>query len=81
MRAKLRKIGNSKGIQIPKAIIDEIGLGTEVELTVENRRLIVSPVSGARNGWDEAFKELVPVVEQDIVNTIENEFDREEWAW
>jgi antitoxin component of MazEF toxin-antitoxin module len=43
---RLTKIGDSTGLVIDKPILDLLGLarGDEVELKVENQRLIVGPV-------------------------------------
>lgn len=35
MRANILRIGNSQGIRIPKVLIEQGGLGAEVELEVE----------------------------------------------
>jgi antitoxin component of MazEF toxin-antitoxin module len=34
MKAKVINIGNSRGVRIPKPLLEESGLGTEVELEV-----------------------------------------------
>ena len=51
-------MGNSSGIIIPKPFLAEIGSkpGDEVDLVVENGRIIITPVQGTpRGGWaDEA---------------------------
>jgi antitoxin MazE len=53
VRAKLVRIGNSRGIRLPKAVIDELNLGDEVELTVKKGELVVSRVKKVREGWAE----------------------------
>ncbi len=42
MKASIVKIGNSKGIRIPKALLDETKLGPEVELTVRGNEIIIT---------------------------------------
>jgi antitoxin MazE len=56
VRAKLVRIGNSRGIRLPKAVIDELNLGDEVELTVKKGELVVSRVKKVREGWAEDAK-------------------------
>ena len=58
MKADLIRIGNSKGIRIPKAVLDQCGFGQQVEMRVEAGSLIISPVKAARSGWDEAFRTM-----------------------
>jgi len=55
MRARIVRIGNSRGIRIPKAVIDECGLGDIVELSVEDGSVVIRPAELPRQGWDEAF--------------------------
>lgn len=55
MRIKLVKIGNSTGIRLPKAVIDECELKSEVEMDIRQRHIILSPVSGARKDWSETM--------------------------
>ena len=56
MRAKLVRIGNSRGIRLPKTVIDEVGLGDEVELTVRKGEIVIARVKKVREGWAEDAK-------------------------
>jgi antitoxin MazE len=61
MRIAVRKMGNSSGVIIPKPILVEIGSqpGDEVDLLVEDGRIIITPVRSApRAGWAEDAKQL-----------------------
>jgi|GEM_PF-246386 len=58
MKAKLVRIGNSRGIRLPKAVIDEVGLTEELELDVGEGRLTITPSRPARDGWAEAARTL-----------------------
>ena len=44
MRTKIVKIGNSRGIRIPKSFIDESGFIDEVELEMEEGKITIKPV-------------------------------------
>ena len=44
MKAQLVRIGNSRGVRLPKAVIDEVGLTDEIELRVENQCVVIAPV-------------------------------------
>ena len=83
MRIELVRIGNSRGIRIPKPLIEQCGFGDTVELHVEQDRLIIAPERTARQGWKETFAaagssahDLVP-----FEALPSNEFDAEEWTW
>lgn len=61
MRAGVRKLGNSSGVIIPKALLLEAGVavGDTVEMTLEAGRIVLSPIKARlRNGWAEASKNL-----------------------
>ena len=53
MRAKLVRIGNSRGVRIPKMMIDEVNLGDEVELAVRKGEIVITRVKKVREGWAE----------------------------
>ncbi len=83
MRTELVRIGNSRGIRIPKPFIEQCGLGETVEVRVESDRLIISPERRPRQGWDEAFRASRHAAQDELLleTTEANEFDREEWRW
>lgn len=61
MRTALRRMGNSAGMIVPRAIISELGsaIGTEFEIGVEGGRIVASPLqSVVRAGWADAAREL-----------------------
>jgi len=83
MRAELVRIGNSRGVRIPKPLIEQCGLGHTVELRVENDCLVISPERRPRQGWEEAFRAAGPAVHDELLLETgdPNEFDRKEWQW
>ena len=79
MRVDLIRIGNSRGIRIPKPFIEQCGLGDTVDLRVEDGCLVIAPVRRPREDWEASFQttesdELLP-------NLPLNDFDRAEWDW
>ena len=58
IRARLIRIGNSRGLRLPKALIEQAELSEEVDLHVEGSRLIVESVREPRVGWAEAAKRM-----------------------
>ncbi|NEN95240.1 MAG: AbrB/MazE/SpoVT family DNA-binding domain-containing protein [Moorea sp. SIO3I7] len=83
MKAAIVRIGDSQGIRIPKAIIEECGLANVVEITVEDGKVIISPVSQSRQGWEEAFKEMAENGDDELLidDRIKNYWDEEDWKW
>jgi len=82
MRIKVIDIGNSRGIRLPKALIEEMGFTDEVELQRTDKGLIIKPVKEARAGWAELFKMASkPAKEDKLWGDAGNKFDNEEWTW
>lgn len=46
-------VGNSRGIRIPKKLLEEMGSPEAVSLDVKDGVLIVAPVDHPRKGWDD----------------------------
>ena len=85
MRIELVRIGNSRGIRIPKPFIEQCGFGDTVELHVEQDRLVIAPDRPPRQGWKEAFAAATGSSSAPDPLRFEalppNEFDAEEWTW
>ncbi len=54
MLAKVQKWGNSQGIRIPKHLLEhsQIKIGQEVDLTVQEGKIIVEPIHKIRGKYD-----------------------------
>jgi antitoxin MazE len=80
MRLELTRIGNSRGIRIPKPLIAQCGLGDVVELRVTPEGLVIAPHRAPRDGWKQAF--AVSHEGSDILlDSTSNAFDGEDWKW
>ena len=51
-------IGNSKGIRLPKTLLEKYHIKDTVELILEKGYIIIKPKSSPRKGWDKAFKKM-----------------------
>ncbi|OGQ93282.1 MAG: AbrB family transcriptional regulator [Deltaproteobacteria bacterium RIFOXYA2_FULL_55_11] len=58
MKARLVRIGNSRGVRIPKPLIEEAGLTDEVEVRARQGAVVITPTEKPRSGWAEAAKQL-----------------------
>jgi antitoxin MazE len=70
MQIKLRPIGNSQGIVIPKPILSQLGLAdsAEAEMTVERNALVVRRIATARrSGWAEAARNIAAAGDDTLV--------------
>lgn len=83
VRTRLIQIGNSRGIRIPKLLLDQAGLTVEVELKAQPDRLVVRSSRPPRHGWDERFKAMAEagddkLLDQPLPSTM---WDEQEWEW
>ncbi len=54
MHAKLVRIGNSRGVRLPKTVIEGAGLKDDLNLEVRDGAVVIRNAETARSGWAEA---------------------------
>ncbi len=85
MITKVVRIGNSRGIRIPKSFIDQSGIKNEVELEVKDDRIIIKSLPDIRKNWDLAFQKMSEngddvLLDQDSLID-QSSWDNEGWTW
>lgn len=58
MELALISIGNSKGIRIPKAVLEKYQIQGTIELTLEKGYMILKPKKQPRKDWEKAFMKM-----------------------
>ncbi|MCC5925922.1 MAG: AbrB/MazE/SpoVT family DNA-binding domain-containing protein [Bacteroidetes bacterium] len=85
MKTKLIRIGNSKGIRIPKPVLEQLELTDEVELIVGVDEIILRSVSSPREGWDNAFKSMAENRDDTLLDvhspSLDDHWNEDEWTW
>ena len=82
IRTRIVKIGNSQGIRIPKLLLEQSGLNTEVEVEVEGDRLVIRTAPHQRAGWDAAFATMAEHHDDTLLDDISpTDWDDAEWDW
>ncbi|KLU60051.1 hypothetical protein CEB3_c34820 [Peptococcaceae bacterium CEB3] len=56
MQMDIIKIGNSKGIRLPVAVLKQCKIESTVELEIKDNCIIIKPVNTPRQGWADAFE-------------------------
>jgi antitoxin MazE len=84
IKTRIVKIGNSRGIRIPKVLLDQAKLGNEIEMEVQGDKLIIHSPRNPRQGWDEQFIEMArlgddKLLDSDVTST--SIWDKYEWEW
>ena len=82
MKARLVRIGNSRGVRLPRLLIEEAHLPEEVDLRVEDGTIVIAPAKQVRAGWAAAARRMHAAGDdQPIGLDVGTRFDEEEWSW
>ena len=84
MKTRIVPIGNSKGVRIPKPLLEQTGLVGEVEISAENDVLVIRPVKKPRAGWATAFQEMAQRGDDALLDEVApslSGWDEGEWEW
>ncbi|NNF27174.1 MAG: AbrB/MazE/SpoVT family DNA-binding domain-containing protein [Gemmatimonadetes bacterium] len=82
MKTKIIQIGNSRGVRIPKPLLEQAGLDGEVTLRVVDGRIVIAAAQTARDGWAEAAA-LARSEDEDrlLDEPLATAFDETDWQW
>jgi len=59
MEANIIRIGNSKGLRLPKSVLNKYHIADKVEMVLEADQIIIRAIPAKpRNGWEDAFAKL-----------------------
>ena len=78
MRTSLRKVGNSRGVIIPAALLAACEMADEVDILLEGKSLVIVPVHTKRAGWFAGYQaesDLEPLAALSVDDATE------EWVW
>lgn len=82
MKARIVRVGNSRGVRLPKLLLDQAGLTEHVELRAEPGRIVIEAVSQPRAGWAEAARQMAARGDDGLLDpSTSTRFDEEEWEW
>lgn len=84
MLVDLIQIGNSRGIRLPKFLINQCGIKKTVDIEVVDSNLVLKPVNKARKGWAENILSSSSNNQDNDIKSFEsvqNSWDETEWEW
>jgi antitoxin MazE len=58
MKTRAVRIGNSRGVLLPKTIIVQAALTDQVELAVWDGAIVIARATSARSGWADAARRM-----------------------
>lgn len=80
MITSLRKIGNSRGVLIPAALLASCDIESQVEMRVENNRIIIEPVVTAlRQDWFNGYNPANDTPA--LADLTEAAIEQDDWQW
>jgi antitoxin MazE len=86
IRTCIVRVGNSRGVPIPKPLLELTGPAApdEVEVCAEADHLVTRPLAGARAGWAERFEQMAALGDDHLLDaetSAVSSWDDEEWTW
>jgi Growth regulator len=81
MRSRIVRIGNSQGVRLPKLLIEQAGLGEDVELRAEAGQIVIAIPRTTRVGWAAAAQRAHAAGDDHLEGTIPTHFDETKWTW
>jgi antitoxin MazE len=81
-KTRIVKIGNSRGIRVPKVLLEQAQLPDEVELHASPGRLVIQATRRPRAGWAKAARAMRERGHDVLLDEpTPTRFDQEEWEW
>ncbi|AFM12666.1 AbrB/MazE/SpoVT family DNA-binding domain-containing protein [Turneriella parva] len=82
MILQIVKVGNSKGLRIPKSILEQYHIEDEVDVTSTKDGLLLKPIkSKARAGWAKKFKEMATNRDDRLLMPDFTDAADRDWQW
>jgi antitoxin MazE len=84
MTAHLIDIGNSKGLKLPKNLIEKYDLDNELDIKPMMDGIFISKKKNLREGWDKQIKKAIAsgdIPDDNPLENINSDWDNTEWTW
>ena len=82
MKTHIVPIGNSKGVRIPRPLLDLCHITHAVTLSVKGDAIVIRPIKHQpRTGWESAFKQMHSMGEDQLVLPPDIDAVPESWEW
>jgi antitoxin MazE len=82
MKSRIVRIGNSRGVRLPKPLLAEARLSEDVEIVVRDGAIVISSAARPRAGWSKAAKRARAHDDDTLLDApTSTRFDDQEWKW
>jgi len=75
------RIGNSRGIRIPKAILEQCRITDSVNAEIDREKIMLTPHRAPREGWAEQMKKMHERGDDELCIDDGIDADFEQWQW
>jgi antitoxin MazE len=80
MKARIIRIRNSRGIRIPKSLLEQSHLPDDAWIEARENEIVIRPA--ARQGWEEAFRVMAERGDDLLLDEPPpTSFEDTEWKW
>ena len=63
---KIVRVGNSKGVRLPKGLLARHRIGATVTVHSTERGILLAPSKDKRLGWDDTFRAMAAATDDDF---------------
>lgn len=84
VRTRIIRIGNSQGIRLPKAILEQCHFEKDVILEPGKDGLVVRPATRARARWEDAFRQMAASGDDALLDpdaAARTDWEEDGWEW
>lgn len=82
MKTRIVRVGNSRGVRLPKILLEQARLADEVELHAEPGRIVIRALRQPRAGWADAARRMHERRDDELLEPpTPTRFEHEEWEW
>ena len=82
MRTKIVRLGEDRGVRIPRRLLDAAGIESDVDIVCRGESLVLTRAGEPREGWSERFAEMAREGDDELLDAdVPTEWDETEWTW
>ncbi|MHA1610926.1 MAG: AbrB/MazE/SpoVT family DNA-binding domain-containing protein [Promethearchaeota archaeon] len=85
IKTKIIQIGNSKGIRIPKHVLERLNFHNQIELIidVDKQQIHIKSMKSVRQDWEKAFEKMHQLEKDELLieDGLDIDSDSESWEW
>jgi len=80
IRTRIVRVRSSRGIRIPKVVLERLDIGPDVEVAVQSDRLVIRAARRPREGWAKRFA-IADQRDDRMRKETSDPWDVREWKW